>query len=149
MKAVEYPEVTSDLRASLRDTAERATPGPWMWMGQRKSYYVLATQWWGRRFVMQFCRLGMRSAQPMFQTYRKREGDDPYHWDGIMDKAVDLAVQEVAYRDDIVDIANPDARYIARMDPTTVLALLNRIDELESDVHSLRSDLAIDATGSY
>ena len=114
--------------AQLRALAEGATPGPWGWFGHRRGPMYLATKHHGRRFVMEFIRQGMQGAQPMFQVY-----DDPEHpsW-GRMVEASKMAVLEVApldYRDDIVDIDNPDARWIAAADPTTILAL---IDELET-----------------
>jgi len=56
----------------------------------------------------------MRDAQPTFQVHDPEHRDgSPSTWWGIMHRADDLAVREVDYRTDIVDIANPDARLIA------------------------------------
>jgi hypothetical protein len=82
---------------------------------------------------MRFMRMGMQQAQPMFQQYEPgdQQGPDPFFWGGHMVSADEIAVQEVPYRGDIVALDNPDARYIARMDATTTLDLLDYIKELE------------------
>lgn len=131
--SVKQSEVTPELLAELREVAEAATPGPWVWHGQRKLEYMLATARWGKRFIMGFTRMGMSGAQPMFQEYTDRTPpDDPFYWRGNgMRTATEIAVLQVPYREDIVALDNPDARYIARIDPTTVLALLDRITEIE------------------
>ena len=61
---------------------------------------------------MDFVRQGMRGAQPRFQVYEERDGE-PWEWNGLMTNASDLAVLEVTYREDIVDIDHADARLIA------------------------------------
>jgi hypothetical protein len=108
-------------RDELRRLAEAATPGPWFWGGHRK--WGMRLSWmrpgWGQTSVMDFVRQGMRGAQPRF-------ADDQV----MMRKAEDLAVLEVPYREDIVAIDHPDARWIAAASPDVVLALLARIDEL-------------------
>lgn len=79
------------------------TPGPWQWFGNLKAHDIyLATKSGGRLFVLNFARWGMSGAQPQFQGHN-----------GLMIKASDLAVREVDYRADIVDIDHPDARLIA------------------------------------
>lgn len=64
------------------------TPGPWRWCGNG-SYGVygvyLATVHSGRRFIMDFVRMGMRLAQPRFQ---------PSKGNGMI-KAQDLLMFEV------------------------------------------------------
>jgi hypothetical protein len=83
------------------------TPGPWKWFGNLSTQEVyLATARHGRKFVMQFERWGMRGAQPSFQV-RNGAGD------GTMKPCKELAVREVPYRGDIVEIDHPDARLIA------------------------------------
>jgi hypothetical protein len=96
---------------------ELHTPGPWAWFGNEYSFY-LATVHGGRRYVMAFARMGMRSAQPQFQV------------NGIMEDARSLAIFEVGkrgvvgfeaakeegsgvYRTDIIGFDHPDARLIA------------------------------------
>ena len=114
----------------LRALAEAATPGPWEWYGdtRNKSVY-LSTKDRGRMFVMRFVRWGMRDAQPMFTGP-----------DGMV-PASDRAIYEVApdatdpndprlYRHDFAGLRHPDARYIAAIDPTTLLALLDERDAL-------------------
>jgi hypothetical protein len=82
------------------------TPGPWQWFGNLKSNDVhLSTVHGGRVFVMNFARWGMRSAQPLFQV-RKASG-------GVMTPVADLAVREVPYRSDFLEVDHPDARLIA------------------------------------
>lgn len=115
----------SDLER-LREFAEAATPGPWSWFGNvdvRQIY--LATRDRGRLFIMGFKRWGMQRAQPEFRNDSEC----------VMYPASELAIKEVDYRGDIADINNPDARFIAAADPTTVLALLDRIEELEDALH--------------
>lgn len=137
------PEILADLRAK----AQAATPGPWMWCGQKGWDYELATKRWGRRWIMRFQRMGMQGAQPVFQQYEPGDqtGPDPFFWAGRMVPAQELAIQEVPYRRDIVAIDNPDARYIARMDATTTLDLLDYIEELEERLDSIEQD-AIEAS---
>lgn len=61
--------------AEIRERAERATPGPWMWdmrTGQRTC--MLTTAHSGRYFVMTFDRWGMNDACPSFLACEKYEG---------------------------------------------------------------------------
>lgn len=102
------------------------TPGKWAWYGNTscKNIY-LATTTGGRRFVMDFARWGMASAQPRFQV-RTRSGD---HESGVMVPASEFVTFEVGdrgvigakaaksndsvYRYDINGILHPDAWLIA------------------------------------
>lgn len=94
------------------------TKGPWQWFGDAKyGGFYLATPDRGRQFVMRFTRMGMQSAQPMFQV------------NGFMKDARDLCKFEVGNRDitgydqakkdpsvyryDVIDIDHPDAHLIA------------------------------------
>lgn len=94
------------------------TPGPWRWFGDPMfGGMYLATVKNGRRFVMDFDRMGMRYAQPRFQD------------SGVMVGASELCTFEVGdngivgmkaaranasvYRYDISGIDHPDARLIA------------------------------------
>lgn len=94
------------------------TPGPWAWFGAPDSRgFYLATTHSGRRYVMDFVRMGINRAQPRFQV------------NGIMEDGRDLCRFEVAphvvgveaakkegsgvYRMDIIGFDHPDARLIA------------------------------------
>jgi hypothetical protein len=81
----------------------------------------------GRVYVMGFERSGMRGAQPTFQVY----GADKEAGNGVMTPASKLAVREVPYRDDIVDIDNPDAALIVAA-CNALPALLDRLDKAEA-----------------
>jgi len=114
--------------------ASAARPGPWQWYGNTKTQEVyLATTHSGRTFVMDFARWGMRWGQPRFQI------------DHRMVTLGELGSQEhplgpkfeVPYRRQFVGIGHPDATHIAANDPTTVLALVARIRELEGTVDQL------------
>jgi hypothetical protein len=119
----------------LRSLLPDVTPGPWRWWGQNDSYSgpTLVTVGRGISTVMGFKRLGMRSAQPTWFR-RTAEDRDLHGWlSGVMVTASDVAVQEVDYRKDIVDMDNPDARWIAAASPDVVEWMFNRITELEQE----------------
>jgi hypothetical protein len=108
--------------------ARAAWRGPWQWYGNTKTHSVyLASAHSGRRFVMDFDRWGMTGAQPRFQV------------DHRMVRLSELAATEsplgpkfeVPYRRNFAGIGHPDATHIAANDPTTTLALIARIRELE------------------
>jgi hypothetical protein len=124
---------------TLRQLAETATPGPWRWGGSITDP-KLWTVYGGHVFVMGFERCGMQGAQPTFQVYHNQ----PHDGTGIMELASKLAVREVPYRDDIVDIANQDARWIAAADPTTILALLSDKARLTARVAELEAALSVE-----
>lgn len=130
--------VSTEALAKLLGLASKATPGPWGWYGYRKREYALATSLWGHRWVMRFVRLGMQGSQPQFQTYESREAASPLYWRGLMQNADEIAVQEVTYRGDIIGIDNDDARYIAAVDPTTVLALIHEVEMLRAENEDLQ-----------
>lgn len=118
------PETPQQLIARVREYEAKATKGPWRWFGNTTVHDVyLSTVDRGRRYVMDFVRWGMGSAQPRFQVYRGgHENPD----DGIMTKASKLVEYEVEYRKDFTRIKNPDADFIAqsRADLPTALAML-------------------------
>ena len=137
----------------LERIAKAARPGPWQWYGNTKMYDVcLATVDRGREFVMDFVRWGMAGAQPRFQI------------DHRMVTLGELAADEhalgpkfeVSYRRQFAGIGHPDARHIAANDPSTTLALIARIRELEgaftvvteqmvsNDEHGVRVSMARD-----
>lgn len=110
------------------ELAASARPGPWQWFGNTAMHEIyLATVYGGRHIVMDFARWGMRGAQPRFQL-------PP----GVMITLGELGIAEnplgprfaVPYRRQFDGIGHPDATHIAANDPTTVLALLDRIREL-------------------
>ncbi len=126
--------MTIDLEAIVK-RAEAATPGPWQWFGNTKQFNCyLATIHGGRRFVLQFDRWGMSSAQPTFQVYSERNG--------LMVKLAKLPEElgpkfEADHRRDFCGIAHPDAEFIAhaRQDIDDLLA---EVDRLQSENESLR-----------
>lgn len=118
------------------------TKGPWAWFGSPDSRgFYLAACHSGRRYVMDFVRLGMNRAQPRFQV------------NGVMEKGQDLCQFEVAphvvgieaarreqsgvYRTDIIGFDHPDARLIAAA--PELLAALDRI-ESEASVEEVDPD---------
>lgn len=118
----------------LETIARAARPGPWQWYGNTKMYSIyLATAHSGRVLVMDFERWGMSGAQPRFQV------------DHRMVRLGELGMQEsplgpkfeVPYRRDFHGIGHPDAEHIAANDPSTTLALIARIRELERGYGSL------------
>ncbi len=94
---------------SLRALSDAATPGPWKWGGQVGQYVDLVTVGRGVLTVMGSKRLGMQGAEPVFW---RRPPDAPWGWNGKREPASEVAVREVPYRDDIVDIDNPNAQLI-------------------------------------
>jgi hypothetical protein len=110
----------------LRALSEAATKGPWRWHGQVGRYIDLTTVGDGLLTVMSTKRLGMQGAEPVF--YR-REPDAPWGWNGNAEPASSVAVREVPYRRDIVDIDNPNARLIVAA-VNFVREMLDRDDEI-------------------
>lgn len=110
----------------LRSLAEKASPGPWHWSGYKSRsmghgpYIATWIPGQGRTTVMDFCRLGMGSGQPRFNT------------DLRMVEAVELAVREVPYRDDVIDVDHPDARFMVAANPRVILGLLDELRSLRA-----------------
>jgi hypothetical protein len=121
--------MSNDLDLDAHEAISRAAwRGPWQWYGNTKTHSAyLASTHSGRRFVLDFDRWGMTGGQPRFQI------------DHRMVRLGELAKTEhplgpkfeVPYRRDFVGIGHPDATHIAANDPTTTLALIARIRELE------------------
>lgn len=92
------------------------TPGPWAWFGDNHDIY-LATTHSGRRYVMGFERMGMRSAQPTFQVaQRMRPAAELVEFqvgDGRARGFAEGKADPSVYRLDVKGIDCPDARLIA------------------------------------
>lgn len=92
----------------------------------------------GEWVVMDFTRHGFRGAQPRFL------GPDEFS----LVKAADVVEHEHTYRDDVSGLDNPTARYLAAVDPETILGLLDRIAELETAINDhRRAEVAEQAAG--
>lgn len=135
---------------TLRNIAEAATPGPWHWSGNAKMNNLYLATWIkgvGRCSVMDFERWGMQQAIPRFLD------DDSL----MMQTAKDLLVFEVArnqglpddtpssdprvYRQEVVDVRHPNAKFMAAANPEVVLALLSRLEQAEQKVASLEAKM--------
>jgi hypothetical protein len=126
----------------LRELAHAATAGPWRWAGDEAYGHVrLASCIRMGPSVMEFRRRGMGGAEPVF--WRRTDPEHP--WWGEYAPARDVALFEVSYRNDVVAIDNPDARWLAAADPTTVLRLLDELAALRpgksNDQRSLAEQL--------
>lgn len=130
-----------DRLAELRALAE-AVPvrGPWRWWGRVKRHPGPPTDInlvgrcpdsgiGGFHMAVGFRRCGMQGAQPTFNR------------DGIMVRADQVPVYEVTYRDDIVALDDPTARWLVAVDPDTVLMLLDEIDMLRESPRDARADV--------
>lgn len=128
------------LATQLRDDLNLR--GRWGWYGtlggQRGDGPHLSTQRGGRWHVMRFARLGFGAAQPEFPVLRGAM------WPlVVMSPGAEIPVFEVCpeaaskddprvYRTNVTGFRSPVADYLAEVDAETVLALLDRIDELEA-----------------
>lgn len=132
-----------DLRA-LAEAVPASYRGPWRWHGYTSGPISLATVRNGIKWVMRFKRLGMNDAQPMFpESWPGEEGwlDDPQsHRCGRMTPASERTVQEVSYREDVVDIDSPFARWLAAATPQAVLELLDERDRLRDALSVIAMD---------
>ncbi len=95
----------------LRALVSEATVLPWRWHGQASPHHEigLRTVGHGVLYVMGAKRLGMQGAE---FTFWRRKPDEAWGWNGEMETASKAAVREVPYRNDIVDIDNPNAQLI-------------------------------------
>ena len=116
---------------AIKARANAATPGPWRWDGHTRFGIRLDSITSGRPIVMGFVRHGMRGAQPTF--WDRKAGEHPAH-NGTYRKAVDIAVLEVPYRDDVVALRNADAEFIAhsRADVEALIAEVERLRGVRS-----------------
>jgi hypothetical protein len=156
--------VSDEKLAELRTLAEAATPGPWRWTGRTDGAVELATVDRGRQYVLATqrpqpcavyadgamyevdpehtcgaCAAEMRKTLDPWIDADPCEHPENLHtlWvqdDGCIRPINEFAVREVPHRSDVDRVDHPDAAYLAAVDPTTVLALLDRIAELEADL---------------
>ncbi len=113
------------LRHLAAEAAEHA-PGRWFWSGVSTGSGTIhlahigtpdqgVMQW----TVMGFQRKGLHGAQPAFND-----------WDRHRTRpAAEMLIHEVPYRNDIVGIDHPVARWLAAADPTTVRDLIDDLNE--------------------
>ena len=126
--------------------AEKATPGPWAWMGNNHDMY-LATTHSGRRYVMGFRRMGPQSAQPVFNVNNRLVPASEL----VMFEVGDGAARgfkagkadDSVYRYDIKGVDAPDAAYIAAASPDVIRALVLRLRVAEDTVEGLTADLQL------
>ena len=112
-----------------RDREAGTSPecGRWGWYGGHDSLY-LATERCGRRFVVDFARKGMQSAQPRFQIGGMMYGAIDHLTkyvvgDEVVRGQAQARKDPSVYRMDVSDVDHPDARRIARV-PDMEAALL-------------------------
>ena len=135
----------------IRENAKNGTPhelGHWRWFGGRDQLY-LATERGGRRYVMDFARKGMRSAQPRFQIAGVMHGaiDSLTEYvvgDGLARGQKQADADPSVYRMDVSDVDHPDARRIAAV-PRMEAALL-AAEKLAAavDAHSNEFDMSVE-----
>ena len=125
-----------------RDREAGTSPdcGRWGWYGGYDSLY-LATESCVRRFVMDFARKGMKSAQPRFQIGGIMYGaidhlTEYVVGDGVARGQAQAQKDPSVYRLDVSDVDHPDARRIARV-PDMEAALIEA-EELVTTIE--RSD---------
>lgn len=116
----------TDLEAVKADLAA-ITPWPWRWAGHVSGPIYLRPPSARYAVPMAFQRLGMQGAQPVFPV------------DGLLVPAARLAVLEVDYRDDLIDLDHPNARFIAHA-PERIAALLAEVERLRAALHVLGID---------
>lgn len=120
------PAMTPERRAEIAARLAGVPRGPWHWEGLKGHAYRLVTSHSGRIYVMTFCRMGMRGAQPMFNTAM------------IMQTADELATQPKTYSKEIGTIAHPTAEFLASA-PTDLADCLTEIDRLAARVAELEA----------
>lgn len=145
MIAVEAESLTGEDRLERLERAARKVlaldlGGRWKWRGyvNGQGSPWLSTTGGGWRVVMQFARLGMTGAQPVFPHLHEGE-----RWP-LLVPAKEVPVFEVApcatspkdpdvYRPDIKGLRTPMAGYLAEVDAETVLAMVEEIRRLRAD----------------
>ncbi|QQM29333.1 hypothetical protein JET14_13470 [Martelella lutilitoris] len=121
----------------IKQDRENGTPpsaGNWFWDGGR-DMLALVTKSAGRRYVMDFVRKGMKSAQPRFQIagimYGAIDHLTQYEvGDGIARGQKSADDDASVYRMDIKGVDHPDARRLARV-PEMEAAILEMHEALK------------------
>jgi hypothetical protein len=136
------------MTAELRRLLAEATPGPWRWHGQIGPNHEIGLRTVGNGvlYIMGAKRLGMQGAE---FTFWRRKPDEHWGWNGDMETASEVAVREVPYRKDIVDIANPNAQLIVAA-VNALPALLDVVEAARFDHlsrHGGSQELAASCTG--
>ena len=128
----------SDVAERIEVALQGVTQGDWYWGGSIKFGIRLMSKASGRPYVMDFRRHGMQGAQPIFPVQTDAELlDAPPTWhNGVMTDATHLAIRGVPYRDDVVDIDNPNARLIAAA-PSLLRDALDEIRSLQGRLAEL------------
>lgn len=99
----------------LRKTAEAATPGPWRWSPEESH--------WG-------------DCGPNLETVER----GPVYADGSQGALLEV-IGSWGHDANGISVADEDKDFIATFDPTTVLALLNRLEQAEQKVASLEAKM--------
>jgi len=129
----------NDRVAEIRARLAAATRGPWRWWGNVDTRSIqLTTRDRGVLTIMAFKRWGMQGAAPAFF---RRTPDMPYGWNGVQESAEDIAVREVPYRGDIVELDNPNAKLIANA-PADIAWLLEERERLIAELNTARAQAA-------
>lgn len=111
----------------IRQRAAARTPGKWRWFGNVKTRTIhLATEQFGRLYVLGFKRWGLQGAQPVFA---KREGTNG----GILFPATEFG--EPDHNGDFT-LDHPDAISIQEA-PTDVDFLLGLVDDMAASMREL------------
>ena len=99
----------------------------WRWGGYTWDLMLMSMSSM-RPYVMGFVRHRMQGAQPTF-------GDRTDEGYTVLRKATEMAVKEVPYRDDVVDIDNPNARIMvaARNALPALIAAARVLEEIASE----------------
>lgn len=105
------------LRAELRRMAEAATPGPWYWGG---------TECESAQHALQICRENIQATGETIPHFMEV-------WDDRDKRTAIVGNGPTGYQ---------NASYIATANPSTILALLDHIDALESERTCLQSVMA-------
>lgn len=130
----------------LRKLAETATPGPRQWKVNRKYREVILMGGVPKYdlTILSFARWGMSGATVCFL-----QNPTPY-FNNLITKAQDMAVPHTGrehHSEWYANIDNPDAQFIARTDPSTILALLEERDRLHSALRSIIDRLLVRGGG--
>lgn len=117
----------TDRLESIKARRDAATPGPWYWGGNLTAKGIdLRARISNTPIVMAFRRWG-NGGEPCF--WKRDPQKDPAFF-GEYQRARDIAIREVPYRDDVARLDNADAEFIARS--------REDIDWLISEVDTLR-----------